>query len=60
MNGLVGPFATGYTVCVELALLAFVIAVVVIDVLVRRERPAAIDETLVSTQKIIVDQRNRR
>ena len=58
MNGPTNHVTTGYTVCVELVLLAFVIAVVVIDMIARREKePATPDAT---TQKIIVDLRNRR
>jgi len=59
VNGPTIPAATGYTLCVELVLLAFVIGVVVVDMIARRQKePAAAGDA--TTQKIIVDLRNRR
>ena len=60
MNEIGRTLGGRYTLSVDLGLLVIVIAVVVIDVLVHRERRPMRDGGVTTTQKIIVDLRNRR
>jgi uncharacterized membrane protein len=48
-----------YTLSVELGLLVLVMVVVLIDMIVHRERRPERDTAITTTQKIIVDLRNR-